>query len=68
MLSEVELGPAAVHAVDELEASVLMLPDIGTEEPAGAVKSTATLALTFALPSPLEATLVKLTVVDPKLK
>ena len=63
-----ELGAEAAQAVETLDASVVIAPDIGTEKPEGAVKSTPTVALTLAVPSPLGTMLVKLTLVAPKLK
>ena len=64
----IELGAEAAQAVDTLDASVVMAPDMGTDTPVGAVKSTPTVALTLAVPSPLGTMLVKLTLVLPKLK
>ena len=62
------LGDVEAHAVEMLDASVVMAPSIGTVPPDGATKSTATVAETLAVPSPLGAMLVKLTLVGPKLK
>ena len=67
-MPEAAVGVVAAQAVDTLDASVVMAPDIGTGTPDGATKSTETVALTFAVPSPLGAMLVKLTLVAPKLK
>lgn len=68
VLPTMELGLLAVHDDVLLEASEAMLPSMGTEAPAGATKSTATLVLILARPFPSGVMLVKFTVVGPKLK